>query len=285
MDDNILSTLLKHHKNVIRPIIKILIHNYITRKNVEAFIEANNIKSFRMLYNEIKTNAVSFIKKHVDKVSTKGVLNRPLLLLQLKYKYKPSIRDIKAILLNLEEFKDLANEELSQFVGELNFKKSFFDEEEGVDPRQFYLLKDKKDDIQFSSVSPYDFSEIRTSPLIVMGNEVLNRRTTDLTDLKIEDIHHQTLMDWYIEKHQIKNWDGTMYAMYDEGYNKYDEKNIGVGSEFGKVVLLEHIEGDVDLIKQVLINNGYKKVYVNNYAAWTSKEYKRIAKKRLFKKY
>lgn len=53
-----------------------------------------------------------------------------------------------------------------------------------------------------------------------------------------------------------------MYAMYDEGYNKYDEKNIGVGSEFGKVVLLEHIEGDVDLIKQVLINNGYKKVCV-----------------------
>lgn len=202
MNDNILlSTLLKHHKNVIRPIIRIIIRNYITRENIEAFIETNNIKSFRMLYNEIKTNAVSFIKKHVDKVSTRGVLNRPLLLLQLKYKYKPSIRDIKAILLNLEEFKDLANEELNQFVGELNFEKSFFDEEEGIDPRQFYLLKDKKDDIQFSSVSPYDFSEIRTSPLIIMGNEVLNRRTTNLTDLKIEDMHHQTLMDWYIEKH------------------------------------------------------------------------------------
>ena len=179
----------------------------------------------------------------------------------------------------------MQNEELSQFICELNCEKSFFDEEKGIDPRQFYLLKDKKDDIQFSSVSPYYFSEIRTSPLIVMGNEVLNRRTTNLTDLKIEDIHHQTLMERYIKEHQIENWDRTMYAMYDEGYDKYGEKNIGVGSEFGKVVLLEHIEGDVDFIKQVLINNGYKKVYVNNHAAWTSKEYKRIAKKRLFKKY
>ena len=113
MDDNILSTLLKHHENVIRPIIKIIIQNYITRKNIEAFNIFCFYKSFRMLYNEIKTNAVSFIKKHVNKVLTKGVLNRPLLLLQLKYKYKPSIRDIKVILLNLEEFKDLANEELS----------------------------------------------------------------------------------------------------------------------------------------------------------------------------
>ena len=107
--NNILNTLLKHHKNVIRPIIRIIIQNYIARENVEAFIEANNIKNFKMLYNEVKTNAVSFIKKYVNKVSTKGgILNCPLLLLQRKYKYRPSIMDIKAILLNLEEFKDFA---------------------------------------------------------------------------------------------------------------------------------------------------------------------------------
>ena len=40
MDDNILSILLKHHENVIKPIIKIIIQNYITRENIEAFIKS-----------------------------------------------------------------------------------------------------------------------------------------------------------------------------------------------------------------------------------------------------
>ena len=159
--------------------------------------------------------------------------------------------------------------------------KPFFKEKE-TDPRQFYLLKDKKEDVQLSSVSPYDFSKIRTSPLIVIDDKILNKHTTDLTRLKIEDIHHQDLMDWYNEKYNIK--DGKEVGL-DENYDQYNAKNVAVGSEFGKVALLELIEGNIDAIKQQLINHGYKKIYINNFAGWTSKEYKRIAKKRLFKKH
>ena len=159
--------------------------------------------------------------------------------------------------------------------------KPFFKEKE-TDPRQFYLLKDKKEDVQLSSVSPYDFSKIRTSPLIVIDDKILNKHTTDLTRLKIEDIHHQDLMDWYNEKYNIK--DGKEVGL-DENYDQYNAKNVAVGSEFGKVALLELIEGNIDAIKQQLINHGYKKIYINNFADWISKEYKRIAKKRLFKKH
>ena len=57
---------------------------------------------------------------------------------------------------------------------------------------------------------------------------------------------------------------------------------VAAESVFNKVVLLENAEGNIEKIKLVLLNKGYKKIYINNNNPETSKEYKRIASLRKY---
>lgn len=256
-----------------------------SREDFVSFIKDYNIHDTHEMFSILNKYATYFFEEYVlslpKRILFDALLNFNNKLIEEKIINENEI-DLLDILDDLDTEKDILEEKYHVFSQGFTYlfqianeDKPLFKDRE-TDPRQFYLLKDKRQDIQFSSVSPYDFSQIRTSPLIVIDNKILNKYTADLTNLKIEKIHHQDLMDWYNSKYHIKD---AKEIGFDENYDRYDAKNIAVGSEFGKVVLLEFIEGNIEEIKQALLAYGYKKVYINNFAGWTSKEYKRIAKK------
>lgn len=156
------------------------------------------------------------------------------------------------------------------------------------DPWNFIKFKDNtinKNIVYFTCI-PYLFSESRSGPLIVIDQEVLEGNNSNLS-------HHNDLLNKYKREHGITNDDSE--AAYDQGYEKY--KNVGVGSYFNKVVLLEYVttdnmetadieegtnsggkNGNYEMVKGALLAHGYQKIYVNNFTRWTSKEYKRLAK-------
>lgn len=263
-----------------------------SRDDFANFIKNYNIKNNTEIYKALNENATYFFEKYflsLPKMMLFSALKEFINQLIEEKVIKNNNFDLLDMINDLNNSKDELEEKYHIFSQGLTYLfqitnedgKPFFKEKE-TDPRQFYLLKDKKEDVQLSSISPYDFSKIRTSPLIVIDDKVLNKYTADLTGLNIEDIHHQDLMDWYNKTYNIKT---EKEVGLNDNYDQYNAKNVAVGSEFGKVALLELIEGNIDAIKQQLIKYGYKKIYINNFASWTSKEYKRIAKKRLFKKY
>lgn len=128
----------------------------------------------------------------------------------------------------------------------------------------------ESDNIVYSTISPYDFSGNRSGPLIVIESEVLRGNNDSLP-------HHEDLLRKYRKEHGIETDDDDKSAAYTQGYERL--KNVGVGSYFNEVAVLEFIQGNKEQIKQALINDGYQKVYLNNSLPWTSKEYKRIANK------
>ena len=142
---------------------------------------------------------------------------------------------------------------------------------------EFYLLKDKINDIQYSTRSPYDFSEDRTSPIIVINDYVGTKQD--------EYDHHFELIEHYKEKHK-RDKDKICFNTFDKNDEvddlPEDITETAAGSVFNKVVLLEYIQGDREKINKTLLNHGYKKVYINNNSE-TDKQYKRIAKKLFIK--
>lgn len=160
---------------------------------------------------------------------------------------------------------------------EYDKQDGFFSKYKGkeYDPYKFYLLKDKIGDLQYSSRSPYTFSQDRTSPIIVINDHIELKEN--------DDDHHLELINHYKEKH--KNNDAIWFnTLTDEDSMELPDNitEVAAGSVFNKVVLLENAEGNIEKIKSVLLNKGYKKIYINNNNPETSKEYKRIASLRKY---
>ena len=186
-----------------------------SRDDFANFIKDYNIKSNTEMYKALNENATYFFEEYflsLPRVILFSALEAFINQLIEEKVIEDDNFDLLDMINDLNNSKDELEKKYHVFSQGLTYLfqianedgKPFFKGKE-TDPRQFYLLKDKKEDVQLSSVSPYDFSKIRTSPLIVIDDKILNKHTTDLTRLKIEDIHHQDLMDWYNEKYNIKD--------------------------------------------------------------------------------
>ena len=151
------------------------------------------------------------------------------------------------------------------------------------DPYEFYLRKDKIGDEQYSKRSPYEFSNDRTSPVILINDEVYTSKQIDA--------HHFNLLDDFKKKHNLPN-DADLGNISAIGINNKNTdtdisiKNIAVGSNFNKVILLEYYSGNINEINATFLKHGFKKVYYNKDNTEIPNTYKRIAKlKRLYKLY
>jgi len=155
-------------------------------------------------------------------------------------------------------------------------------------PNRMYKVNDDINDEFMSSKSPFDFSEDRISPLIIIDDDVL---------IGNNSIHHADLIEQYKKKHHLTDDDLYSDVAYDNGYDQFDGKNVGVGSLFnGKVALLEYVTGKLDenniegqqdnsgnikAIANTLKANGIQKVYISS-APWNPLAiYKRVAKTHL----
>ena len=144
------------------------------------------------------------------------------------------------------------------------------------DPYEFYLRKDKIGDEQYSKRSPCEFSSDRTSPVILINDEVYTSNQIDA--------HHFNLLDDFKKKHNLpEDFDMCVYAtgifeMPEDAENEYKVTNIAVGSNFNKVVLLEYYEGNLNEINATFLKHGFKKVYYNEDNAEITNTYKRIAR-------
>lgn len=160
-----------------------------------------------------------------------------------------------------------------ELYNQYDAQKGFFRKiaEREYDPYEFYLIKDKIGDLQYSSRTPYTFSEDRTSPIIVINDHV---------ELAEDDAdHHLQLIEHYKEKYKDNNKIFFNTRTDDDITDLPDNiTETAAGSVFNRTVLLEYAQGDINKIKQVLLNHGYKKIYINNNNNETSQEYKRIAK-------
>ena len=223
-------------------------------------IKDNNIKDINQLI-QFLLKKQSFIKKCIDEIV--GIIMPKKICAKYEYnikdamlfaKYLPSQIDIIPIIIKV--ISNMNTDILfSLFVG---------------DPWDFIDFDDSTKEpknIVYSTRSPYEYSANRTSPLIVIDNEVLWDKNEIFP-------HHEDLIKYYKKIHNIDDDDDITIA-YNQGYESY--KNVGVGSCFDTVVLLELIQGDINIIKSALINEGFQKVYVNNRTNWASKEYRRIA--------
>lgn len=148
------------------------------------------------------------------------------------------------------------------------------------DPWEFIDFDDSTEEpnnIVYSMVSPYEFSSDRSGPLLVIESEVLRGNNDSLP-------HHNDLLRKYRKDHGLETDEDEedTGAAYTSGYEGL--RNVGVGSYFDEVAVLEFIQGNDGQIKQALINDGFQKVYLNNSRAWTSKEYRRIAYKTKIKR-
>ena len=129
------------------------------------------------------------------------------------------------------------------------------------DPRNFIKFNDNisNKNMVYSTVKTERLSDIHSKYVLVVNNEI------------IYDNNLTTLLDNYCQNNNITK---------RELYRKDD---FAWGSVFDNVVLLNVFSNNLDKIKNILINNGFKKVYISQLASWTGEQYKRIAKK-LYKK-
>ena len=251
------------------------------RKN---FID-NNIHSFEKVEQYLRKNIKSIMKENITSFFSYTVIKaiKQELNLPRFYAIDNSIIDWLIDNIDLNLAINSLFTELKKIRPSMLFNQ-FLD-----DPWNFIKFKDNTTDknIVYSTRIPYLFSESRSGPLIVIDQEVLEGNNSNLS-------HHNDLLNKYKREHGITDDDSE--AAYDQGYEKY--KNVGVGSYFDKVALLEYVttdnvetadieegtnsggsSGNYEMVKGALLAHGYQKVYVNNFAGWTSKEYKRIAKK------
>lgn len=260
----------------LRDIIRRLIieHNLKDFKDLDQFINGN-IKSivdqhYTLFFYSVPDLYAYLKNKHIildtDSISTSGLFKNIINNLDLKFLADTLCNELRKI------DKTVL---FSQFVD---------------DPFNFINFNDDtdKNNIVYSTRSPINFSSDRSGPLVVIGSEVLRGNNSDLK-------HHNDLVTKYKEEHGIAI-DEDDPAAYTEGYNPFKNMGVGVGSYFGKVALLEYVandsvqdleveegsvinnNGNTEQIKNTLVADGFTKVYINNNQAWTSKEYKRLAK-------
>ena len=267
--------------------------------------ENNHIKDIKELvtycenFPNIIDKVTNIALSYLDNIDIFGHINQS---------FKCNI-DIKYRNQFLKDIKDfLIDNALQLFINNINrqYKNGIpiFYTSDAYNPNDFIKLDDKIGDIVTSLISPINFSSDRTSPLVIINNNVL---------LRNNNIHHEDLVNSFKAK-KYKELTGKdmpkeeeLDIAYDQGYNKiqkyFNNATVGVGSSFSdhQVALLEYISGslpdeiiegksiensgNVNAIKSTLKNYGFKKVYINNNLAWTGKSYKRIAKlNRLMKK-
>lgn len=125
------------------------------------------------------------------------------------------------------------------------------------DPRKFINFNDNTSNknIVYSTVTIENFPSIHSKYILVVNDEV------------IYDNNLGTLLNNYCQKNNITR----------QELNKINA--FAWGSVFNNVVLLNICNNDLDKIKNTLINNGFKKVYISQFTNWTWNQYKRIAKR------
>ena len=179
-----------------------------------------------------------------------------------------SFEILKSYILSLIDFNEII---INAIITYLDTEKLF--NTHVYDPYEFYSIKDKIGNVQYSTHSPYDFSKDRTSPIVVINDYVGTKEN--------EGDHHLELIESYKAKHPRKSSNEDIYfdvtMTNDDAELPEDITETAVGSVFNKVVLLKFIQGDTEQIKQVLLDHDYKKVYLNNGNPNTNKEYKCIA--------
>lgn len=256
---------------------------------LKSLIDNNNINSVSELYNFIRKNINNLLNKYSHQLINLSYLPRSIMPLIQNLNIDHAFICEDTIIQNIIKYIDksiFAKAWIYQ-LSKLSIQKLF----DGFfgSPWEFINFKDdvQKKNIVYSSISPYDFSSDRSGPLVIINNEVLCGNNSNLP-------HHNDLVTKYRNEHGI-NDDNDDEAAYEQGYDRF--ASVGVGSFFNKVALLEFISedhlndidikegeisnnnGNINTVKNALINKGFKKVYINNNSAWTSNEYKRIAKK------
>lgn len=254
---------------------------------LKSLIDDNNINSVSELYNFIHKNIDNLLNKHSHQLINLSYLPRSITPLTQNLNIDHAFICEDTIIQNIIKYidKPVFAEAWIHQLSKLSIQKLF----DGFfgSPWEFINFKDdvQKKNIVYSSISPYDFSSDRSGPLIIINNEVLCGNNSNLP-------HHNDLVTKYRNEHGISDSDE---AAYEQGYDQF--ASVGVGSFFNKIALLEFISedhlndidikegetsnnnGNINIVKNALINKGFKKVYINNNSAWTSNEYKRIAKK------
>jgi len=183
-----------------------------------------------------------------------------------------------------EEFKRIALPLIKRKIERIEKTNSL----SKYDPNEMYKVNDDINDEFISSINPLGFSGDRVSPLIVIDDDVL---------IGNNSMHHFELIEKYKEKHHLTDEDIDSDVAYENGYDQFDGKNVGVGSLFnGKVALLEYVTGKLDenniegqqdnsgnikAIANTLKANGIQKVYISNTPWSSSAIYKRVAKRYL----
>ena len=255
----------------------------IDKKNINIIIkDVNDINELvDCLYNPY-----SCLDEYINKRLNK---NYNLIKEELSYKQEfPTFKELSShifdyILKNkFQKFENI----LSTLIKEKIKRIKTTDDLSVHDPNEMYKVNDDINDEFISSMNPLAFSEDRISPLIVIDNDVL---------IGNNSMHHESLIEKYKEKHHLTDDDINSRVAYDEGYDQFEGKNVGVGSLFnGKVALLEYVTGELDenniegqqsnsgnikAIANTLKANGIQKVYISS-VPWNSPAiYKRVAKK------
>ena len=221
-----------------------------------------------------KNIAIKFLKYIPD-----NILNAASPIIRRFDWNKEIIRDI----IKSSQFDKIIYEEINEFLKECD-ENNHMNSKEGYDPKEFYLKKDKIGDTQYSKYNPINFSQYRTSPIIVINDEVITKQS--------DYEHHSDLIEQYEKKYNIKLIDLGLKSLNATNKIEHESpiiKDSAVGSVFGKVVLLESIQGNKNNVKNVLKNHGYAKVYLAPEISYGIKQnlypYERVAKvkNRLFK--
>lgn len=141
-----------------------------SRDDFANFIKTYNIKSNAEMYKALNENATYFFEEYflsLPRMMLFGALEEFVNQLIEEKVIEDDNFDLFDMIDDLNDSKDELEKKYHIFSQGLTYLfqianedgKPFFKEKE-TDPRQFYLLKDKKEDVQLSSVSPYDFSKM-----------------------------------------------------------------------------------------------------------------------------
>ena len=227
------------------------------------------------VFPTIDNQAIRLISQTVfDKISLK-LLNK-LVLNQLQ---KYTDKDLRSIRLDERYIRNFLIDNCSATL-----MKELSKKEIELDPNELANNKDNKNDVIKVNTLPIDFPSIRTHPLLIFDNYVFTGSKNDQHTDILEKLRH--------EPSQFKDYN-------KDGKNLHEEfgiKNMGLGSSFGNTVLLEYISdgskeklldgnimsnnGNLQQVISALKNAGYEKIYLQNKSPFSSKNYKREAKRK-----
>lgn len=209
------------------------------------------------------------------------------LLLLVEEKLNSKLLDHMQIVRNAKLDQKYVKEQVQKYcLSDIKMKiKELLTGNKEYDPYELEKVVDKKDKIQYVNKTALEFPPIRTAPIVIMD---------DLPFTGMQKEQHTDILNRLREK--CKNGTETRLKYNSEGKTILEEfgvNNLGLGSTFNKIVLLEYITdgskeqiidgivkmntGNIDLICQTLINTGYNKVYLQNKQPFMSKEYIRKA--------